>query len=64
MVMWRLYAKFENRKRFEPIDWGRGVPVKNLIYATVFTEEEMRIADAEIKNIAGNEHIKFEWRRV
>tara|TARA_Y100001973_G_C5155050_1_gene310241 strand:+ start:684 stop:902 length:219 start_codon:yes stop_codon:yes gene_type:complete len=49
--MFRLYAKLPNAKRFAPMDYGRGVTVGNLIYATLFSQAEADKLMAELDDL-------------
>jgi hypothetical protein len=61
--MFRLYAKYPGQKRFQPIDWSRGIQVVNLIYATLFTESEM-IKVQKSLDLPENHHVSFKFRKV
>lgn len=61
--MYRLYVKFNNSKRFQPVDWKNGRPVINLIYATLFTEHEATLALMEAIRMNGD-RARFELRKA
>jgi hypothetical protein len=63
MGNWRLYAKHVDEKRFKPVDWKNGTTVTNLLYATIFNDEEKLRVQPDLDN-AANEEFNFEWRRV
>lgn len=44
---YRLYGKGPGMKQFKAMNWKEGRPVGNLIYATVFFEQEARACEAE-----------------
>jgi hypothetical protein len=56
----RLYAKFPNSRRFQPMDCKACRPVINLIYATIFEEEPAQRVLAEVTRM--NPDVKFELR--
>ena len=62
-VLYRLYIKWLDQTRFSPVDWKAGQQVGNLIYATLFTAEEMAVAKTEITT---HNHGRFthEFRKV
>lgn len=60
--MYRIYAKFPGYSRFLPLNWARGLPVVNLIHATLFTEIEAFQAIQEAISI--NPEIQFEMRKA
>jgi len=62
--MFRLYAKMDGQKRFQAVDWNNGVQVNNLIYASIFTAEEVEILKSKDLAHPANAHIKFEIREV
>ena len=62
MRNWRLYAKFKGQKQFKPVDWTTGKRVTNLIYASMFTQEEKETI--EKVDIPLNPDIKFEFRYI
>ncbi len=64
-MKYRLYAKLPGQKRFKPMDYYKGLQVTNLIYATLFTEEEAADLEAELDELEGyNPGWKFEIRKV
>lgn len=60
-MKWRLYLK--DGKRFKPVDWSRGITVVNLIYATLFTDEDKAKAQQDL-DLPDNSHLTYEWRKV
>jgi hypothetical protein len=40
-MYYRLYSKFNDQKRFKPVDIQAGVQVTNLIYATIIRDFEL-----------------------
>ncbi len=60
MKLFRLYAKHPGQKRFRPINWNTGLQVGNLIYGSVFTEDEKQ--DIERVDIPANPTVDFEFR--
>jgi hypothetical protein len=56
----RLYAKFPNSRRFQPMDCKECRPVVNLIYATIFEHEQARRVLAEVTRM--NPDVQFELR--
>jgi hypothetical protein len=62
--MYRLYVKLPDSKRFSPVDWNTGTLVTNLIYATLFTEQEKAHLIANDLAHPDNAHITFEFRRA
>lgn len=61
--MYRLYAKYLDKKKFVAINWRTGLPAGNLIFATLFMEQELPELLKQI-NLPENKHIKFEIRKV
>jgi len=61
--MKRLYAKQKGNKQFKPVDWKSGRQVTNLIYASIFTEEESPKVLAEAVNL-NSDIFDFELREV
>lgn len=59
---WRLYCKFQNQNQFKPVDWSRGEQCTNLIYASVFTDEDR--SKLEKIDIPANPDIQFEFRAI
>ncbi len=55
-----LYVKGGEMKKFKPVDWRAGLPVINLVFATLFTKENGEKALAEAKTL--NPDWKFELR--
>jgi len=49
MNMYRIYAKFTDVKTFKALDIARGVPVDNLIHATILNSEELGKAQNYLK---------------
>jgi hypothetical protein len=49
MNMYRIYAKFTDIKTFKALDISRGVPVDNLIHATILNSEELGKAQDYLK---------------
>ena len=62
--MYRLYAKIEGDKAYKPVDWNGGTQVTNLIYATLFTEEEKKTLERVDLAHPDNAEISFEFRKV
>ncbi len=61
---WRLYAKPKGHNRFKPVDWNRGVLVTNLIYASMFTDDERRqLLEVDLAH-PDNADFTFEFRRI
>ena len=60
--LWRLYAKPPGASRFRAMDYLNGVPVANLIHATIFTSRERALIDAQ--GIPLNTDWKWQWRLV
>ena len=58
---WRLYMK--DGKRFHPVDWRAGTTVRNLIHATMFSDEEKLKVQTQL-DLPQNAHLEFEWRTV
>ena len=63
-IMYRLYAKCEGDKTYKPVDWNGGRQVTNLIYATLFTEEEKKTLERVDLAHPDNAEISFEFRKV
>ena len=62
---WRLYGKHTSMKSYAPIDWKNGKPVGNLIYATMFTNEEMlNVKSQLVRTALENSAWKFEFRSI
>jgi hypothetical protein len=47
--MYRIYAKFTDVKTFKALDISRGIPVDNLIHATILNSEELGKAQDYLK---------------
>ena len=62
--MYRLYVKFQDQKRFAPVDWNNGVQVVNLIYASMFTPQEVERVKRVYLAHSDNSHMKWEFRQV
>ena len=62
--MYRLYVKFQDQKRFAPVDWNNGVQVVNLIYASMFTPQEVETLKSVDLAHPDNSHMKWEFRQV
>lgn len=62
MKTYRLYAKFDTESKFLPMNWKNGTPVKNLIHASIFNEEDsvLVLKEAEVMN----PDVKFELRMI
>jgi hypothetical protein len=60
--LYRLYGKDSGMKKMRPVNWLKGDFTNNLIFATIFNEEEgMRaLSDAT----SSNEEMHFELREV
>jgi hypothetical protein len=52
-------------KSFCPIDWKHGLPVNNLLCATMFTDAEMKKVKSQLQRAASkNPAWKFEFRSI
>jgi hypothetical protein len=61
---WRLYTRWPADRHYKPTDWKNGKQVKNLIYATIFTEREKELVESELNNQAEkNFGLTWEWRK-
>lgn len=60
---WRLYAKFDGSKRFKPVDWSKGNTTINLIYATIFSDEDKLKVQQSLDHPENAKH-QFEWRKI
>jgi hypothetical protein len=49
MNTYRIYAKFTDVKTFKALDISRGIPVDNLIHATILNSEELGKAQDYLK---------------
>ncbi len=59
---WRLYGKIGSQKQFKPIDWKHGKQVTNLIYASMFSDQERALL--ERVDIPANPDWQFEFRAI
>ena len=62
MRVWRLYAKFKNQNQFRPLDWKTGKQVINLIYASLFNDDEKNTI--EKIDIPLNSDVQFKWEKI
>ena len=60
---YRLYAKWPGQKRFSPIDYSTGKQVVNLIHASMFTEEEKKVVEKDLKH-PDNSTMLFKWQKI
>lgn len=60
MTAYRLYAKFPGSKRFQPMDYERGVPVVNLIYATLWYGDKPDIDQMHKMNPG----VQFKYKKI
>lgn len=58
--MHRLYVRWPNQKRFAPVNWRKGLQVGNLIYATLFDDEEMYRVNKELSQTTDH-NVGMEW---
>lgn len=63
MNTYRLYAKFPGQTRFAPVNWREGKQVVNLIYASLFLENEIEDLRREL-SLPENTHITFRIQRA
>jgi len=56
-----LYVKHPGQGRFAPVDWKEGVQVVNRIHASMFTEEEKPLIEADMAH-PQNAATRWEWR--
>lgn len=63
MNTYRLYVKFEGQKKFSPVNWREGRQVVNLIYASLFTENEIELVKEEM-SLPENSSIQYRFKRV
>lgn len=63
--MVRLYARLlkGKQRKFVAVDWKQGTRVRNLIYATIFTEAEGKKVLEEANRLNGDV-FEFELRKV
>ena len=64
--MYRLYAKGKDQKQFKAMDYHGGVQVNNLIYATVFGDDQLdslKKVTKDLNEYHKNEYV-FEIRKV
>jgi hypothetical protein len=63
-TFWRLYTRWPADAQYKPTDWGNGKQVKNLIYASIFTDSERELVDNDLnKNHGQNPGLSWEWRK-
>ena len=63
--MYRLYAKGKDQKQFKPMDYNGGVQVTNLIYATVFSDDQYESLKKVTKELNEyHDEYVFEIRKV
>ena len=63
-MAYRSYGSYKNG-RFKAMDIGAGVQVNNLIFATIFWDEQEEYAKKVVEHISKeNEDWKFELRKV
>ena len=63
MENYRIYAKLPGQNKFSPMDWGKGVQVTNLIYATLIPEQNLDRAKNALINLSKDyAGIKLELR--
>ena len=61
---YRLYCRTPGDRRFKPVDWNGGTQVTNLIYATLFNQDEVdHLRKVDLAH-PGNSHLEFEFRPV
>ena len=60
-MYYRIYAKFQDQKKFEALNLSTGTQVKNLIYATMITESEIPKVQ---KIIEDNKEVEFQIRKI
>jgi hypothetical protein len=60
-MYYRIYAKFKGQTKFEALDLSTGGQVKNLIRATLVTEDNIGKVQ---KIIEDNKEVQFEIRKV
>jgi len=59
----RLYVKWPQDTRYSPVDWKSGAQVVNLIYATLFSNEEMEMVKADLGSRTDNE-FQYKFKKV
>ena len=65
MASYRIYGKHKDDKQFLAMDLGRGVFVKNLIYASIIEESEKEKAETEVNYMNdSNPDFTFELRKM
>jgi hypothetical protein len=63
MENYRIYAKLPGQSKFSAMDWGKGVQVSNLIYATLIPEQNLERAKTALINLTKDyAGIKLELR--
>ena len=62
--MYRLYIKLPEQTRYSPVDWNAGLQVINLIFASIFTSEEVETLKRVDLAHPDNAHIQWEFRPV
>lgn len=61
--MHRLYVRWPGQKRYQPVNWRKGLQVSNLIYATLFTDDEMGRIETELHTTSDhNVGMEWQWR--
>lgn len=64
-LKWRLYSRWGLQRKYKPVNWRTGEQVGNLIFATVFTDEEKARVDTELTQTRDiNKGLEWEFRRV
>lgn len=53
--MYRIYAKFPNMETFKALDIANGIPVNNLIRATLIDKEEIGKTEDYLKLVKGDQ---------
>jgi hypothetical protein len=63
-TFFRLYVKWPEQNTFAAVDWKAGKQVKNLIYASFFTEmEKDQIENDLVKHREKNPGMQWDWRK-